>query len=69
MDELPTMPQKIREYEDRGELLAKLRAKRALWDRTARENKERADAFADAAQDIEAGATEVTIGRTTYRLA
>jgi hypothetical protein len=39
-----------------------------MWDRVARENKERAEEFERAAQEIREGATSVVVGRTTYTL-
>jgi hypothetical protein len=64
----PIMPPKVKTYADAGELLAKLDGKAALWDRTARENKERSQDFERAAQEIRDGASTVTVGRTTYVL-
>jgi hypothetical protein len=59
---------KIRPFTSVPELLAKLEGKAAMWERVARENKERAEEFEKAAQDVREGATEVTVGRTTYVL-
>jgi len=62
------MPPKIKYYEGTQELLAKLEGRAAMWERVARENKERAEDFERAAQRIRDGATSVTVGRTTYTL-
>jgi hypothetical protein len=61
-------PPKIKTYSDTAELLAKLEGRAAMWERVARENKERAEEFEAAAQEIRNGATSVTVGRTTYVL-
>jgi hypothetical protein len=66
--ETPAMPAKVKHYDDAGELLAKLEGRAAMWDRVARENKERSEEFERAAQQIRDGATTVTVGRTTYTL-
>jgi hypothetical protein len=62
------MPPKIKPYADADALLAKLEGRAAMWDRVARENKERAEEFERAAQEIREGATSVVVGRTTYTL-
>ena len=62
------MPAKVKSYGEPNELLAKLEGKAALWERTARDNKERSEDFERAAQEIREGATSVTVGRTTYTL-
>ncbi|WP_433858204.1 hypothetical protein [Streptomyces kronopolitis] len=49
-------------------ILAKLEGRAAMWERVARDNKERAEDFERAAQRIREGATAVTVGRTTYYL-
>lgn len=59
---------KTRQYTDVQEILAKLEGKAALWERVARDNKERAEDFERAAQRIREGAASVTVGRTTYVL-
>jgi hypothetical protein len=61
-------PPKIRNYNSVAELLGKLESRAAMWERVARENKERAGEFETAAQEIRNGATRVTVGRTTYVL-
>lgn len=66
--ETPAMPPKIKSYADMGTLLAKLEGRAALWERHARDAKERAEEFERAAQQIREGATVVTVGRTTYTL-
>lgn len=66
--ETPAMPSKVKCYDDSPELLAKLEGKAAMWERVARENKERAQEFERAAQEVREGATSVTVGRTTYIL-
>ncbi|MEW2406502.1 hypothetical protein [Streptomyces griseoviridis] len=60
---------KTRRFTDRLEILTKLEGKCAMWERVARDNKERAEDFERAAQRIREGATAVTVGRTTYYLA
>ncbi|MGW6313789.1 hypothetical protein [Streptomyces sp. NPDC055099] len=50
------------------EILAKLEGKAAMWERVARDNKERAEDFERAAQQIRDGASVVSVGRTTYVL-
>lgn len=67
-NEMPAMPDKVKVYGDPHELLTKLEGKAALWERTARDNKERSEDFERAAQEIRNGATSVTVGRTTYTL-
>lgn len=66
--ETPALPDKVKPYGDPNELLAKLEGKAAMWERVARENKERSEDFERAAQAIRDGATAVTVGRTTYTL-
>jgi nicotinic acid mononucleotide adenylyltransferase len=61
-------PPKIRTYHSVAELLAKLERRAAMWERASRENKERAEDFERAAQEIRNGAASVTVGRTTYVL-
>jgi hypothetical protein len=39
-----------------------------MWERVSRENKERAEDFERAAQEIRNGAASVVVGRTTYVL-
>jgi hypothetical protein len=63
----PTPP-KIRNFSSIEELLGKLEGRAAMWERVARENKERAEEFEGAAQRVRDGATTVTVGRTTYVL-
>ncbi|AWN05228.1 hypothetical protein SEA_IBANTIK_3 [Streptomyces phage Ibantik] len=65
---MPTMPAKVRPYSNIYELLAKLEGKAAMWERVARDNKERAEDFERAAQRVREGAGAVTVGRTTYVL-
>ncbi|WP_406138858.1 hypothetical protein OH828_14575 [Streptomyces anulatus] len=65
---LSTAGPKTKRFTSVPEILAKLEARAALWERTARDNKERAEDFERAAQRIREGATSVTIGRTTYVL-
>ncbi|MEV6419689.1 hypothetical protein [Streptomyces sp. NPDC051662] len=60
---------KMRRFTDTQAILAKLEGKCAMWERVARDNKERAGDFERAAQRIREGATAVTVGRTTYYLA
>ncbi|MDO0926814.1 hypothetical protein QQY24_15820 [Streptomyces sp. TG1A-8] len=59
---------KTKRFTSVPEILNKLEGKAALWERTARDNKERAEDFERAAQRIREGATSVTVGRTTYVL-
>ncbi|WP_234323989.1 MULTISPECIES: hypothetical protein [unclassified Streptomyces] len=59
---------KTKSFTSVGAVLAKLEGKAAMWERVARENKERAGDFERAAQAIRDGATSVTVGRTTYTL-
>jgi hypothetical protein len=61
-------PPKIKHFSGTAELLSKLEGRAAMWERVARENKERAEDFERAAQEIRNGATTVTVGRTTYVL-
>lgn len=61
-------PPKIKTYGSVTELLTKLEGKAAMWERVARENKERAEEFESAAQQVRAGSSSVTVGRTTYVL-
>lgn len=63
----PAMPIKVRTF-PADELRDKLERKAALWHRTARENEERALDFERAIRELSAGATSVTVGRTTYRV-
>jgi hypothetical protein len=67
-EEQPAMPPKIKTYPDSATILAKLEGKAAMWERVARENKERAEEFERAAQAIREGAESVSVGRTTYVL-
>lgn len=62
------MPEKVRQFSSREELIDKLDGKHKMWTRVARENQERADDFEVAAQAIRDGAVSVTVGRTTYEL-
>src|SRR5690606_3036752 len=66
--ETTAMPAKVKSYQDPHELLAKLESKAAMWERVARDNKERAEDFERAAQAVREGADSVTVGRTTYTL-
>jgi hypothetical protein len=59
---------KTKEFTSTQEILAKLEGKCAMWERVARDNKERAEDFERAAQRIREGASAVTVGRTTYVL-
>ncbi|MFF1597724.1 hypothetical protein ACFVYV_09530 [Streptomyces mirabilis] len=59
---------KIRTYSSVAELLGKLESKAVMWERVARESKERAGEFETAAQQVRDGASSVTVGRTTYVL-
>lgn len=59
---------KTRHFTDVQTILAKLEGKCAMWERVARDNKERAGDFERAAQAIRDGANAVTVGRTTYVL-
>jgi hypothetical protein len=61
-------PPKIKTYRSIAELLAKLEGRAAMWERVSRENKERAEDFERAAQEIRNGAASVVVGRTTYVL-
>lgn len=72
-DETPELmneisPPKIKAYSSTAELLGKLEKRAAMWERVARENKERAEEFESAAQRVREGASTVTVGRTTYVL-
>lgn len=60
------MPVKVKTYAGAAELLAKLEGRAAMWERVARENKERAEEFEDAARQVREGAVIVVVGRTTY---
>jgi hypothetical protein len=62
------VPPKIKNYSNVPELLAKLEGRAVLWERNARDAKERAQEFEAAAQAIRNGASSVTVGRTTYVL-
>ncbi|MCI3271057.1 hypothetical protein [Streptomyces cylindrosporus] len=64
--ESPAFPPKVRTYNDTATLLNKLQDKAKLWHRTAKENEARANEFDRAAQQVEDGATTVTVGLTTY---
>jgi septal ring factor EnvC (AmiA/AmiB activator) len=66
--EMPAMPPKIKSYDDARALLAKLEGRAAMWERNARDAKERAEEFERAAREIREGATSVVVGRTTYTL-
>ncbi|MBA9050821.1 MULTISPECIES: hypothetical protein [Streptomyces] len=59
---------KTREFNDVQAILAKLEGKAAMWERVARDNKDRAQDFERAAQAVRDGASAVTVGRTTYVL-
>ncbi|MFE9767024.1 hypothetical protein ACFYPC_21300 [Streptomyces sp. NPDC005808] len=59
---------KTKSFTSVPEILAKLEGKCAMWERVARDNKERAEDFERAAQAIRDGASAVTVGRTTYIL-
>jgi C4-type Zn-finger protein len=61
-------PPKIKHFSSIEELLGKLEGRATMWERVARENKERAEEFEGAAQQVRNGATSVTVGRTTYVL-
>jgi hypothetical protein len=61
-------PPKIKTYSSVEDLLGKLESRAAMWERVARENKERAEEFEGAAQRVRGGASSVTVGRTTYVL-
>lgn len=61
-------PAKVKPYFNVPDLLAKLEGRAAMWERVARDNKERAADFERAAQQVREGATAVTVGRTTYTL-
>lgn len=61
-------PPKVKTYTTAAELLAKLEGRAAMWERVARENKERAEEFESAAQRVRNGESSVTVGRTTYVL-
>lgn len=65
---LSTAGPKTKTFATVPEILAKLEGRAALWERTARDNKERAEDFERAAQRIRDGETSVTVGRTTYTL-
>jgi hypothetical protein len=69
-DETPDLisPPKIKPYASVPELLAKLEGKAAMWERVARDNKEHAEEFERAAQEVRNGSASVTVGRTTYVL-
>jgi hypothetical protein len=60
---------KTKRFTSVAEILTKLEGKAAMWERVARDNKERAEDFERAAQAIRDGAASVTVGRTTYILA
>lgn len=60
--------QKTKSFAGRAELLAKLEGRAAMWERVARDNKERAEEFERAAREVREGASAVTVGRTTYVL-
>jgi len=62
------MPPKVKTYDSPSALLAKLEGRAAMWERVARENKERAEEFERAAQEVRQGAASVSVGRTTYVL-
>jgi hypothetical protein len=62
------MPPKIKAYDDARALLAKLEGRAAMWERNARDAKERAEEFERAAREIREGAASVVVGRTTYTL-
>lgn len=62
------MPPKIKSYDDARALLAKLEGRAAMWERNARDAKERAEEFERAAREIREGAASVVVGRTTYTL-
>ncbi|QBZ73422.1 hypothetical protein SEA_HEATHER_52 [Streptomyces phage Heather] len=59
---------KTRQFTSVHEILSKLETKAAMWERVARDNKERAEDFERAAQRVREGAASVTVGRTTYTL-
>ncbi len=59
-------PPKVRTFGNREELLAKLGGKAKLWFRTAADADARAKEFDSAMRKVLAGATTVTVGRTTY---
>lgn len=67
-EDTPTVPAKTKTYTSTSDLLGKLEGKAAMWERVARENKERAEDFERAAQEVRDGASIVTVGRTTYAL-
>ena len=62
------MPPKTKSYASAGELVEKLEGRAAMWHRVARENEDRAAKFDSAVREIMAGATSVTVGRTTYKV-
>lgn len=64
----PGMPGKTREFSSVPELLAKLEGKVAMYERIARDSKEKAEIFEEAAQAIRTGSDSVIVGRTTYIL-
>lgn len=61
-------PPKIKTYSNVPELLGKLERRAAMWERVARDAKDRAEEFERAAQEIRDGAMSVVVGRTTYVL-
>jgi hypothetical protein len=63
-----TIGPKTKSFTSVGEILGKLEGKAAMWERVARDNKERSEDFERAAQRIREGATSVTVGRTTYTI-
>ncbi|WP_329544667.1 hypothetical protein OG548_08085 [Streptomyces sp. NBC_01356] len=63
-----TVPPKVKTYSSTAELLAKLGEKEAMWERVARDAKERAAEFESAGQRVRDGESSVTVGRTTYVL-
>jgi hypothetical protein len=68
MDVISPPKIKIKTYSSVEDLLGKLESRAAMWERVARENKERAEEFEGAAQRVRGGASSVTVGRTTYVL-
>ena len=64
----PAVPPKVRTYDDVSSLLTKLEGKVAMWERVARDARERADDFERAAQAVRDGCQSVTVGRTTYQV-
>ncbi|QBZ73364.1 hypothetical protein SEA_REMUSLOOPIN_50 [Streptomyces phage RemusLoopin] len=59
---------KTKEFTSVSAILSKLEGRAAMWERVARDNKERAEDFERAAQAIRDGASVVTVGRTRYVL-